>query len=359
MSYELFISRASPYSSKVRALAGYADFSHRVRVQNAVNRYAVIRRLTGKTMVPVLRRGNWAINDSTRIARYMMARSPRPTLPPTVAQTLAWMLEDFADEWMVRWMAHSRWRHRGDAEQSSELIGRELTGMVPVGERLVGRQAARWIRRSMERWGIRPENDDALQSSAIRCLEVLEELLSEAPNFLFGTYPTVTDFAFYGPLVQYRSDPTGADRLRDYPAVQRYIDRLDAMIDGVGVVTGPGRSKKTVDLSRFQPLFAELMGTYWRILVANYRVKARGSGQREVTAPLLDGSHINFDASSYLQGRLEEMLERVDNTYAERDRLFGESGVRMERAVVECIAELCESEAGRRLLKRYRHVGMH
>ena len=81
MEYELFISRASPYSSKVLALLGYAGFSHRVRVQNGWTRYAVIRRLTGETMVPMLRRGDWAINDSTDITRYVIDRAERPTLP--------------------------------------------------------------------------------------------------------------------------------------------------------------------------------------------------------------------------------------------------------------------------------------
>ena len=357
MHYELFISRASPYSLKVQALMGYAGVEHRIRVQNAVTRYAVIRRLTGKTMVPVLRRGSWAINDSTRIAQYVMERSNRPTLPGSEGETLAWILEDFADEWLVRWVMHSRWRHHEDAERISGLIGRELTGVVPVGERVVGRQVGKWIQRQIDATGVRAENDPALQGSALRCLEVLEALLSGSQRYLFGQYPTIADFSIYGQLVQYYRDPTGRRRLEDYPSVVAYIERIDGMADRPpSVAAGNGVNE---DISRLQPLFAEFLGTYWSVLVANYQARANGSGRREVSAELVDGTRFNFRASGYMQGRLEKLLRRVDAAYARRDRLFGESGVRMERALVQRIADLCESEAGRKLLRRYKHVGMH
>ena len=72
MSYELFISRASPYSMKIAAMLAYLGVEHRLVTQNAVNRFAVIRRLSGRTMVPMLRRDDWALSDSTAIARHMM-----------------------------------------------------------------------------------------------------------------------------------------------------------------------------------------------------------------------------------------------------------------------------------------------
>lgn len=357
MDYELLISRASTYSSKVKALLGYTGLDHRVRVQNAMTRYAVIKRLTGETMVPVLRRGQWAINDSTRITRYAIERSSRPTLPARQAEALAWIIEDFADEWVARWTTHSRWRHREDAERVAGVIGRELTGVVPVGEKLVGRQAARLIRKEMDGWGVRAENDRALRGSALRCLELLETVASKDCDYLFGDYPTVADFSLYGPLVQYHADPTGRQRLENYPEVRAYIRRLDGMADRPPSVVSREVTRR--DFSVLQPLFAEFLGTYWQVLVANYRALENGSGRREVTAQLVDGSRFEFRASPYMVERLEELLELVDETYASRDRLFGDQGLRMERALIERIADLCESEAGRRLLRRYEHVGMH
>ncbi len=357
MSYQLYISRASPYSSKIVALLGYTDLEHQLRIQNAVNRYTVIRRLTGKTMVPVLRRGEWAINDSTEIAKYAMARSARPTLPMRPYETLAWFFEDFADEWMVRWMVHSRWHHREDAERAAELIGRELTGRVPVGAKLLGRQVARLLRRQVELWGVRPGNDRALHNSSLRCLEALEAVVSTRPAYLFADYPTVADFAIYGALIQYQSDPTGRQRLYNYPALLRYLRRMDGMAERPPTVESvPGGER---DIRELQPLFAEMMGTYWPVMVANYRNRFAEVERRDVVAGLVDGSEFAYRQSSYLERRLQSLLELVDGAYASRDRLFGEAGMRMERALVGHIAELCESEAGRRLLRQYQHVGMH
>lgn len=357
MSYQVYISRVSPYSSKIVALLGYADIDHDIRIQNAINRYAVIRRLTGKTMVPVLCRGEWALNDSTRIARYAMTRSSRPTLPAREHEVLAWFLEDFADEWMVRWVIHSRWHHREDAERVAEVIGRELTGRFPVGAKALGRQVSRLLRRRVELWGVRAENDDALHNSSLRCLEALEAVVSRSPAYLFGGYPTVADFAFYGALTQYQADPTGRQRLEDYPGVLQYLRRLDGMADRPPTrqcYQSPARN-----VQELHPLFAELMGTYWQVLVANFRDRFADEGGDDVEAHLVDGSEFRFRQSGYLAERLRALIDLVDRAYASQDNLFGPQGMRMERALVGRIADLCKSEAGRRLLRRYEHVGLH
>lgn len=357
MEYELFISHASPYSSKIMALMGYAGIPHRIRVQNVVTRFAVLRKLTGKTMVPVLRRGDWAICDSTTIARYVMERSARPTLPQGAAELLAWFIEDFADEWMVRWMIHSRWRHREDAERVSEIIGRELTGGLPLGSRQIGRQVSRLLRRQMKRGGMRRENDRALQESAARVLQALEAVLVDDPPYLFGGYPTVADFSVYGQLVQYHRDPTGREHLLGYPSIRAYLRRMEAMAErpvSLEIVDSPPR-----DIVELQPLFAEILGAYWPVLVANYRALQGGSSSGETAAELIDGSHFSFEPSNYMQARLEALLSLVDRRYRRGDHLFGEAGLRMERALVGRITELCESEAGRRLLREYTHVGLH
>ena len=355
MDYELFISRASPYSSKIVALLGYAGVDHEIRIQNGVNRFTVIRRLTGKTMVPVLRRGDWALNDSTKIAEYIMEQSERPLLPNPEAQVLAWFIEDFADEWMVRWMADSRWRNEEDADHVAQVVGRELMGAVPVGGGVVGRQAARLIQAQMKPWGVRRESERALRGSAQRCLAALEAIFSRGPDYLFGAHPTVADFSIYGPLVQYGQDPTGRRHMEDYPALREFIRRMDALADRPA--GGEWAENRGADLSRLTPLFGEIMGTYWPVMAANHR--ARIEENKEVVADLIDGSRFRCCASGYLQARLEWLLEHVDRAYAKRDRLFGEQGMRMERALVGQIAELSESEAGRHLLRRYDHVGLH
>lgn len=357
MGYELIISRVSPYSSKARALLGYGGIDYEIRIQNGLTRYTLIRRLTGKTMVPVLRRGEWAINDSTKIAEFAIEKSQRRFLPRPEASVLAWFIEDFADEWMGRWMGYSRWLNEEDSEYVGQVVGRELTGALPIGANLVGRRVAKLLKKKLWSGGVREENERALTNSALRCLEVLETIFAEDPPYLFGSFPTVADFAVYGQLFQYQGDPTGRRKMEKYPAVRRYVARLDAMADRPP--GGQWSDEEEADLERLGPLFAEIMGTYWPVLAATHRALVEEGKGAPVIADLIDGSRFRCRASTYGQRRLQEILERVDEAYADRDRLFGDGGVRMERALVGRIADLCQSEAGRDLLRNYDHVGLH
>ena len=355
VTYELWISRASPYSSKAHAQAGYAGIEFHVQIPNAVTRWSVIRRLTGKTMVPVLRRGKWAINDSTRIAQYLVERSKRPMLPQRPADLLAWLFEDFADEWVVRCAMHSRWRHLEDTQAIEAVIGEELTGVLPVGKRLLGGEAARRIQAQLQPWGITPANDEAMEESMFRLLEALEALLGDHGPYLFGGYPTVADFALYGALIQYRGDPTGRQRLRGHLALHDYLDRIDAMTSRPATIEVEDCAP--VDIDALGPLFGEMMGTYWTLLVANQR--SLDAGSDDVACRFVDGHRFQAAASRYLSRRMEALLQRVNETYAQKDNLFGSKGLRMERALIDGVAELCDTEGGRQLLRRFEYLGMH
>ncbi len=358
MTWELYISQASPYSIKIAALMGYMGIDHEVKIQNLWTRFSVIKKLTGKTMVPILRRGQWAMNDSTEIARHLIEESPVPTLPRArEAELLCWLLEDFADEWVVRWQMVTRWGVDRDRRAVSELIGRELTGAVPVGSRALGERVGQVIQKSLRPYGLRQENDAALLASRERTLQALEAILSGGPAYLFEGYPTVADFAFFGPLGQFRRDPTGRECLEGYPAIQGYLDRMEAMAarpPEVAVVDCESRP-----IEELHPLFAEVMGTYWPSLIANFEAQEAGGRGREAVAPLIDGQSFRFRSSRYLVERLQEILGAVDEAYGKRDHLFGEFGLRMEHGLVHRIADLSETESGRRLLSEYRHLGLH
>lgn len=357
MEYELIISEVSPSSSKIVALMGYAQVPHRIRVQNVLTSNGRRRRLAGEEVVPVLRRGEWVVSGAREIARYIMERTGEPLLPRGAGSLLAFFLEDFADEWVTRWMMQFRWGHPEDAERATERLGQELLGGLQVGARALGEPVAALRRRRMRACGVRPENDVVLRVSAARCLDSLERILSSGPPYLFAGYPTVADFAFFGPLSQFQSDPTGRQILRRFPAVRAYVHRLEGARERPATVelreVGPR------DLGELQPLFGELMGSYWPMLASNYRAQAAGGVGDEVRAPLLDGGLFLFESSVGLRERLEELMGLIDERYARQDVLFGQQGMRMERALVRQIAELCKSEAGRQLLRGFRHVGLH
>ncbi|RAL24642.1 hypothetical protein DL240_00070 [Lujinxingia litoralis] len=358
MSYELFISRASPYSMKVAALLRYLGVEHRLVIQNVVRRYRLIRRLTGKTMVPVLRNGDWAINDSTAIAEYVL-RLPQLArelyMPPGI-DTLSLLLEDFADEWMVRWMVQSRWGHPEDVRHVEQLIGAELTGGLPGAGRLLGRAAGQAIRFRLEDWGIGPANAEVLSGSARRTLEALEAALGDGRLYLFGDVPSLADFGCYGPLGQYASDPSGARVLRsaEFGRVRAYVARFDAMLLGE-VEVG---SATDASLQAVESLMGEALGTYWEVMVANLEAMGQGKRPAMVEATLLDGASFVFAPSRYLYSRLQSWLQLIEEGYASRRELFGDGGASVERALIGRVEQLVARPQAVELLKMYPGLGL-
>ncbi|MBA2660851.1 MAG: glutathione S-transferase N-terminal domain-containing protein [Bradymonadaceae bacterium] len=357
--YTLYVNSVSPYSAKVSALIGYSGLACKLSTQNAINRYTVIKKLTGRTAVPMLRDGDWALSDSTHIAQHVMALSARPMLPQNSHHAaLCWLLEDFADEWVVRWVLYSRWTNRSDSDEVSRIIGNELAHNLPGLSSAAGRLGSRAVKKSIEHMGVRASNAVTLENSRDRLLNALDVLLNQGPLYLFEGYPSVADFALYGALGQYFRDPSGRARMLAYPALRDYLERLDAMRlpapDIEIALNQPSRQA-----SSLQPLFAELMGTYWQMLVANFRAISRAKNERQVRATMLDGSSFSFASSNYLVGRLKQMLTLIDETYRGSDELFGEQGLRLESAIMAQIAHLSHHSEGRELLRDFPHLGLH
>ena len=353
--YKLYINSESPFSMKASAMIGYAGLRCEPKIQNLITRFATLERLTGQTMVPTLRRGEWAINDSTQIARHVMQESQAPLLPRDEAlEPLCWLLEDFADEWVSLWVLGSRYHHAEDARHVGSKIGRELVGGLPLVGPVIGRLATPGIKRVIERRGAHPDNETALERSRERLLQALEQTLEDEPEFLFERYPTVADFALYGQLVQYLRDPTGRQQMRLYPNVREYVERIDRMtLPHPRVAIGEDTSG---EVSRLSPLLAEFLGTYWRVLVANHRALNQPKRPEKAAAELLDGSRFERRPSSYLVERLEFVLSQLDRAYAAREEMFGGKGLEIEHALVQQLSTLTEYAAGRQLLRRFGNI---
>jgi glutathione S-transferase len=356
MTHRLYINSMSPFSMKASAMIGYAGLDCELRTQNIVTRYATLKRMTGKTMVPTLRRGEWALNDSTRIARHLIEATERPLLPQDARlEPLCWLLEDFADEWFSLWVLQSRWDNPEDVAAQTAEIGHELACGLPGVSGLLGRLAAVGVKKKIRYGGANEANAGALERSRERFLQALETVLEQPPAFLFESYPTVADFSTYGQVSQFERDPTGQEVMRLYPNVRDYLAKMDAMAlphPEVDVRAGGSR-----DVSSLSGLFAEFLGTYWRLLVANHRAYHQEKRPEQVDVELLDGESFTFRPSGYRVGRLEFVLSQLDSAYAERDELFGGKAVDVEHALVRQVAALTDYPAGRELLRQFPHIG--
>lgn len=302
MKAQLYISEASPYSMKAYAFCAYAGLEFEPVLETAWNRFAVIRRLTGKTMVPTLRMGDFAISDSTRILKHVAERTGVAAVPDDDAP-LAWLIEDFADEWVLQWMLKARWGHDENIAHLARVVGAE---MFPRGLRRVGGRLAMDTVRSQILAARRLEPSAAHDASYVRTMALLEELFAEG-DYVFGGTPYAPDFALYGMLLQLFNDPSGRRLPTEFPHLAAFVTRVGAWIGGNCVASGTRR-----DVSQLAPLVGEILGTYWRLLLANR------TAQGSVAAfDALDGLRGVYQPARWYTKCLEQFLE---NTAAQAPR---------------------------------------
>lgn len=313
----LYISHLSPYSYKAWAALAWSGLPFEIATQNMVTRYTVLQRLTGKTMVPVLRRGAWAINDSTQIARWLNRQGQRPQVPQQAPceAALCWLLEELADEWASRWFIHTRWYDpRPDRAEIQAAIGAELVGGVPVLSEAVGRVAARAIRAQVARGGATADNARVMARAREVSLSRLEQVLAsdETLPFALGDAPTIADFAWYGPLAQLQRD-LGGHALAEAPATAAWLARVDAL--RLGRLPQVPAHPRRRPLDAMTPLLLELCEVYGPLLQANrLALPERAPVRVEIHGERLElpqASRYMLERQRWLHDELEQFLNHL------------------------------------------------
>lgn len=332
--YTLYTMQNSPYSDKIRALLQYKKLDVVEYVENAETRFSVLQARTGKTMVPVvLTPDDRAINDSTAIAAEIERTVPRPPTRWKDAETdtVAMLLEDYADEWLVRIMLCSRWYHPADAAQNTAIIACGMTHGVPgLDFQRAAREFPPAIVSNLPKMGATPGNAEEWYAMVPRILSALSAALTRS-LFLTGSGPHLLDFAMYGQLNQIRRDPTGSTWISEGPAaVREWIERLEAAfsgkLDAVPVALD--------DLESLGPLVEEMASTYLRMQVAN--ALAVESGASEVVGALGGGFVFLAPPARYNAKLLAANLDLLESLYGAGMALPGD----IERALLDELAPL-------------------
>jgi glutathione S-transferase len=199
----------------------------------------------------------------------------RSIVPTDPAQAfLAYLLEDFADEWGTKAMFHYRWFRECDQKQRSEwlafdrLKGRGHDTILKAAATFRDRQVGR-----MHIVGCTWQNAPVIEDSARQILSLFEAFVTEE-LFLFGSRPSLADFGWLGQLSQLAVDPTPQDMMRaDFPFTYRWLANLD---DASGL-EGEWRDPDA-PLSSAVTGLLKLAGTiYFPFLLANADAVARGA----------------------------------------------------------------------------------
>ena len=207
---------ASPYTQKMLALLRYR------RMNTAViwgQPDAVCKELGVTPPKPVLMPtflfeeadGVNAVTDTTPIIRRLEADDKtRSVLPDDGALAfIDYLIEDFADEWVTKYMFHYRWYPEADADNASTLLPLGFDVSMP-SQQLEGFKAY-FGERQIGRLYVVGSNDTTapvIDASFERFLAAMEAHLS-TQHFMLGARPAAGDFGLFGQLTQLVGfDPT-------------------------------------------------------------------------------------------------------------------------------------------------------
>jgi glutathione S-transferase len=310
-SYTLYTMDNSPYSDKIRAILRYKKIPFVEHTENLETRFTVLQARTGKTMVPVvITPDDEAMNDSTAIAAALEQRHPRPATrwEDASVDAIAMLLEDYADEWLVRIMLASRWYHPADAAQNAAIIATGMThGLFGIDFQRAAQEFPPGIISTVPKMGATPGNAEGWYAMVPRILDAMEAVLAHS-EFLTGSRPHLCDFAFYGMLNQIRRDPTGYGWISAGPkSVLAWFERLETACKDGGASSG---GEPLADTNLLVPLVREAAQTYFRMSAANARVVDSGA-KEPVRATLAAGFTFEAPPAKYNRKILESNLALI------------------------------------------------
>ncbi|MDE2486970.1 MAG: glutathione S-transferase [Alphaproteobacteria bacterium] len=276
-TYRLYGGLGSPYSMKMRAVMRYRRLPHQW-ISGAPPE--VMSELFSKVKAPVIPvlvfADGTVMNDSTPLIHELERRHPaeRSVVPQDEAQAfLAALLEDFADEWGTKAMFHYRWFRDRDQQQMSRWLA--FDRLRGKGRDAIEHAARTFRERQVSRMalvGCTPQNAPLIEATADRIMDILDRLATEEA-YLFGSRPSLADFAWYGQLSQLASDPTPHDAMQ---ARAPYLMRWLVNIDDASGVDGAWRDPALPPTEAVTDLLALAGDIYLPFLEANARAAAAG-----------------------------------------------------------------------------------
>ena len=278
--YRLIGSTASPYAIKLRALMRYRRIPHDWVIMTKVLRKATAH--LKPMLIPVLQYPDGSYRgETTTLAYDLEARHQgRSVIPEDKAVAFVCdLLEDLADEWAVKPLFLYRWWDPEDQTYVSRWAAEEwstseaATGTAQEIEEFRERQISRMVI-----LGATAENKPLLEESYRRTLAAFEPHVGMT-RYLFGSRPSLADFAWFGQLSEMGTDPTPMRIMRERaPFTEHWVRRLD---DASGV-DGAWYAREQA-LGGFAEALLRIAGEiYLPFLAANADAFAKGVDRLEI-----------------------------------------------------------------------------
>ena len=234
--YRLYGHIGSPYSMKVRASLRYRQIPHVFLGQKEswMQAFAKVR----VPVMPVLEYPDGTFhNDSTPLLLDLEGRHGGRSIVPNRESDafLAFLLEDLADEWLSKAMYAYRWAYPEHTGWTGRLIaydqdfGGGLEHLEAAGSAFERRQVGR-----NALVGCTPENLPTLMEIARKVLDAMETMVPQG-GFLFGSRPSLADFAIFGQISQFIVDFAALEPCRKRaPYTMRWVQHMHDLSGHIG-----------------------------------------------------------------------------------------------------------------------------
>ena len=225
---------ASPYTRKMLALLRYRRIPYKIIWGNAGEILEDMGLEVPKPLllpVFIFHNEEKATCDSTPIIRKLETQfEDRSAIPKDKALAfINYILEDFGDEWVTKFMFHYRWHFEEDVNNAGNIL--PLLHSVNLDNESHKHFKDHFSKHQINRlWvvGSNQKTAPIIEKSYQRLLGLLEKHFQNTP-YLFGNRPSSADFAIYGQMTQLIGfDPTSrALALEKSPRSVAWVDIME------------------------------------------------------------------------------------------------------------------------------------
>lgn len=226
---KVYGSRISYYTGKLEAYLRYKGIAYEA-LPMPYGEAEMLKQKVGVVQMPIVDNNDVWMSDTTPIIEHLETLHPqRPVLPENgVTAFIAYLIEDYGDEWLWRSAMYYRWHYADDREFAANALTDEVTGHLRlprwVRKRIIIR---RQINHYVKRDGITEATRPHVEQTYANALAGLSGIL-EARPFLMGSAPSIADYGMLGPMLRhFGQDATPQEIMRSTaPSVYEWVARM-------------------------------------------------------------------------------------------------------------------------------------
>ncbi|MFQ3200254.1 MAG: glutathione S-transferase [Zhongshania sp.] len=257
--------------------------------------------------------------DSSPIIRRLETMyDGRSVLPSDPASAfIDYLIEDFADEWVTKYMFHYRWYPQEDADNAGTLL--PLTMNMKLSDEQALEFKTLFQARQISRLSYVGSSDGTapvIEASYRRFLVAMQKHLTQQP-YMLGDRPGAGDFALYGQLSQLVGFDPSSRRIA-HEVSPRTVAWVDMLTDLSGVEPRESDWTPLEDQPEtLRGLLAELGRVYVPALLANAQAVQAGE---KMWSTQIDGQHWEQRSFPY-QAKCLVWINEAHQALSDQDRV--------------------------------------